>query len=94
MSTGSCYLSKSQCPSSTYVMPEFYKTVYGAYSIGGVMRIMYDIYSRGPVETALYVSGLSEVKNFRFVNVKIVNPLNRLRTKPSFSMLTGENARM
>ena len=58
--TGTCYLSSSKCPSSSYVMPEFYKTVYGAYSISGVTRIMYEIYKKGPVETALYVSGIFE----------------------------------
>ena len=55
-STGECYLSKNTCPSSTYVMPEFYYTVYGAYSLSGITKVMYDLYSKGPVETALYVS--------------------------------------
>ena len=55
-STGSCYLSKDECPSSSYVMPKFYYAVYGAYSLSGVKKVMYDIYTKGPVETALYVS--------------------------------------
>ena len=55
-STGECYLSEKECPSSSYVMPEFYYTVYGAYYIKGITNIMYELYTKGPVETALYVS--------------------------------------
>ena len=90
MSTGTCYLSNDECPSSSYVKPEFYTTVYGAYSLSGVTRIMYDIYTKGPVETALYVSEYCKrfkASNLRIVKVEIINLCvteRFLRTKPSF----------
>lgn len=53
--TGDCKLSGDECPSSSYVYPQKYSNVYGAYSINSVYYIMKELYTKGPVETALEV---------------------------------------